>query len=203
MIQLTIQADVNAALRTLESVRADQVPFATCLALNTVGKAARDSVRGGLKDRYRDRSGSLAFLRQGVRLQAATKSHLAATVYDADWFMRYQEAGGDKASRGAEPPSWMGIRGASIAGVRFLPSVAALVGQHGSGYFVQRFPATGTWFLGHRTQSRVPFSVVMLLEQRVRVKPTFGMVETVQNTVERGFNEAFSEAMKRAMATAR
>jgi hypothetical protein len=203
MVEVTIQADVDAAIRTLDFVRAEQAPFAASLALNLVGRAARDNVRGSLNSKYRNRGGSLAFLRQGVRLTAATKSSLTATVYDTDWFMRYQETGGDKTSKGAEPQSWMGIRGASIAGVRFPSSVAALLTERGSGYFVQRFSETGTWFLGHRTVNRAPFAVVMLLESRVRVKPTFGMRETVEQTVAAGFNEAFAEAMKRALATTR
>jgi len=217
MLQFTIEADVDAAVRALDFVRTEQIPFAASLALNLVAKAARDSVRDSLQDKYHDRGGSLAFLRQGVRVAASTKSDLAATVYDADWFMGYQEAGGDKTAHGSEPQDWMGIRGASIAGVRFPPSAVALLAQHGSGYLVQQFPATGTWFLGHRylngaadrrdatgaRSGNAGFSVVMLLEQQVRVQPTFGMRETVEQTVATGFNEAFEEALQRAVATAR
>lgn len=46
-------------------------------------------------------------------------------------------------------------------------------------------------------------SVVMLLEKAVDVKPSFGMRETVERTVETGFAAAFRDAAEQAMATAR
>jgi len=45
--------------------------------------------------------------------------------------------------------------------------------------------------------------VVMLLEKAVDVKPSFGMRETVERTVETGFAAAFRDAAEQAMATAR
>jgi hypothetical protein len=215
MLEFKIEADVDAAVRALDFVRTEQIPFAASLALNRAAKAARDSVRDSLKDKYRDRSGSLAFLRQGVRVAAATKSDPTATVYDADWFMAYQEEGGQKTAPDAS--AWERIRAAAIDGVRFPPSVAGLLAQPGSGYFINQFRSTGEWFLGHRFQTGAEdarghdgtrlggpgFSVVMLLEKSVNVKPTFGMRETVEHTVSQGFSAAFREAAEQAMATAR
>jgi hypothetical protein len=97
--------------------------------------------------------------------------------------------------------------------VRVPPSVTALLAQRGSGYFINQFRSSGDWFLGHRFKTgkddyrdrdgtRIDghpgFSVVMLLEKAVDVKPSFGMRETVET----GFAAAFRDAAEQAMATA-
>ena len=213
MLELKIEADVQAAVGALDAVRVDQLPFALSLALNRIAQAAKKDVTAEIATKYRNRSGSLAFLMQGVRMDAATKTNPTATVYDVDWFMGYQEEGGRKQASGNK---WERIRAAAIDGVRFPGSVTALLAQKGSGYFINQFRSTGEWFLGHRyltgkddvrdSGGRIGspgFSVVMLLERSVDVKPTFGMRETVEKTVETGFAGAFREAAEQAMATAR
>jgi|GEM_PF-3142373 len=215
MVQLQIQADVDAAVGALDAVRVDQLPFALSLALNRIAQAAKKDVTAEIAAKYRNRSGSLAFLMQGVRMDPATKINPTATVYDVDWFMGYQEEGGRKQASGNK---WERVRAAAINGVRVPPSVTALLAQHGSGYFVNQFRSSGDWFLGHRFKTgkddlrdhdgtRIDghpgFSVVMLLEKAIDVKPSFGMRETVEMTVETGFAAAFRDAAEQAMATAR
>ena len=217
-LELQIQADVQAAMGALDAVRVDQLPFALSLALNRISQAAKKDVTAEIATKYRNRSGSLTFLMKGVRIDPATKLNLNATVSDIDWFMAYQEEGGRK--QAAVGTTWQRIRAAMIEGVRFPMSVTAALAQKGSGYFINRFRSTGEWFLGHRyihgkedTHDRSGygadaagdrgFSVVMLLEQSVNVKPTFGMRETVEKTVKTGFAAAFAEAAEQAMATAR
>jgi hypothetical protein len=215
MVEFKIEADIRAAVGALDAVRVDQLPFALSLALNRIAQAAKKDVTAEIATKYRNRSGSLAFLMQGVRMDPATKVNPTATVYDVDWFMAYQEEGGRKQASGNK---WERIRAAAIDGVRVPPSVTALLAQHGSGYFINQFRSTGEWFLGHRFKTGVHdnrdgdgtridghpgFSVVMLLERSVDVKPTFGMRETVEKTVETGFAAAFRDAATQAMATAR
>ena len=210
MLELQIEADVQAAVGALDAVRVDQLPFALSLALNRIGQAAKKDVTAEIANKYRNRRGSLAFLMQGVRMDPATKVNPTATVYDADWFMAYQEEGGRKQATGNK---WERIRAAAIDGVRVPPSVTALLAQRGSGYFINQFRSSGDWFLGHRFKTgkddyrdrdgtRIDghpgFSVVMLLEKAVDVKPSFGMRETVET----GFAAAFRDAAEQAMATA-
>ena len=210
MLELQIEADVQAAVGALDAVRVDQLPFALSLALNRIGQAAKKDVTAEIANKYRNRSGSLAFLMQGVRMDPATKVNPTATVYDADWFMAYQEEGGRKQATGNK---WERIRAAAIDGVRVPPSVTALLAQRGSGYFINQFRSSGDWFLGHRFKTgkddyrdrdgtriygHPGFSVVMLLEKAVDVKPSFGMRETVET----GFAAAFRDAAEQAMATA-
>ena len=210
MLELKIEADVQAAVGALDAVRVDQLPFALSLALNRIAQAAKKDVTAEIATKYRNRSGSLAFLMQGVRMDAATKTNPTATVYDVDWFMGYQEEGGRKQASGNK---WERIRAAAIDGVRVPPSVTALLAQRGSGYFINQFRSSGDWFLGHRFKTgkddyrdrdgtRIDghpgFSVVMLLEKAVDVKPSFGMRETVET----GFAAAFRDAAEQAMATA-
>ena len=215
MLEIQIEADVRAAVGALDAVRVDQLPFALSLALNRIAQAAKKDVTAEIATKYRNRSGSLAFLMQGVRMDPATKVNPTATVYDVDWFMAYLEEGGRKQASGNK---WERIRAAAIDGVRVPPSVTALLAQHGSGYFINQFRSSGEWFLGHRFKTgkddyrdrdgtRIDghpgFSVVMLLEKAVDVKPRLGMRETVEKTVETGFAAAFRDAAEQAMATAR
>jgi hypothetical protein len=218
MLELQIEADVRAAVGALDAVRVDQLPFALSLALNRIAQAAKKDVTAEIATKYRNRSGSLAFLMQGVRMDPATKVNPTATVCDVDWFMAYQEEGGRKQATGNK---WERIRAAAIEGVRVPPSVSAMLAQHGSGYFINQFRSSGEWFLGHRyitgkddiryrhgdernfDNGNPGFSVVMLLEKAVDVKPSFGMRATVERTVEAGFAAAFREAAEQAMATAR
>jgi hypothetical protein len=99
--QLEIKAAAQSALNALDTVRTDQRPFATSLALNRVAQAALGQVRAGLRDEYRNHGGSLAFLMQGVRMYPATKMNPTAPVYDMDRFMAYQEEGGPKQATNA------------------------------------------------------------------------------------------------------
>ena len=210
MVEFKIEADIRAAVGALDAVRVDQLPFALSLALNRIAQAAKKDVTAEIATKYRNRSGSLAFLMQGVRMDPATKVNPTATVYDVDWFMAYQEEGGRKQATGNK---WERIRAAAIDGVRVPPSVTALLAQRGSGYFINQFRSSGDWFLGHRFKTgkddyrdrdgtRIDghpgFSVVMLLEKAVDVKPSFGMRETVET----GFAAAFRDAAEQAMATA-
>jgi len=215
MLEIQIEADVHAAVGALDAVRVDQLPFALSLALNRIAQAAKKDVTAEIATKHRNRAGSLAFVMQGVRMDPATKTNPIATVYDVDWFMAYQEEGGRKQASGNK---WERIRAAAIDGVRVPPSVTALLAQHGGGYFINQFRASGEWFLGHRFKTgkddtrdhdgtRIDghpgFSVVMLLEKAVDVKPTLGMRAAVEKTVETFFAAAFHAAAEQTMATAR
>jgi hypothetical protein len=61
--------------------------FPLSLALNKIAQAAKKDVAAEIATKYRNRSGSLAFLMQGVQMDPATKQNPTAMAYDVDWFM--------------------------------------------------------------------------------------------------------------------
>ena len=80
-----------------KSIAADQLPFATALALTTTAREAADEVTRRMP-RYLDRP--TPFTMRAWRVARATKRDLTATVYAMDAqaaYLRWQVAGGDRA----------------------------------------------------------------------------------------------------------
>jgi hypothetical protein len=200
MLSVSIQANVQPALRALGVAEHQQVPFATALMLTRLAQSAQEKARAELAGRFPDavaRGGrGLRWVSQGIRIEPATKANQQATVYDRDWFMFFQESGGEKRpihSAFMAIPHGKMRRGA----VPWRPSEALQQPR----VFVGQF--RNSWsFIGERIGAeRYPFAVLYVLKPTVRVQPRLGLAETVHavvsdSNIAREFNAAMQEAVR-------
>lgn len=99
MISVSVSIDIRDAIRKLERVRRDQVPFAVSKALNDVGQAIQRETPAILQ-RTLDKPTPFTLSRQGMFLQRATKRKLEAIVGfkpAQSKYLRYQIEGGIRA----------------------------------------------------------------------------------------------------------
>lgn len=91
---LSVQSDLLKAMTKLRSItEAQQLRFAAAKALTQTAYEVQKEVRGNMPSRFTLRR---QWVVQGIRVTAATKADLTATVYSRDKFMGLQEAGGVK-----------------------------------------------------------------------------------------------------------
>lgn len=94
MLTISVQSDLMKAMAQLRSItEAQQLRFAAAKALTTTAKQAQTEVKGNLPKRFTIRR---PWVVQGIKITAATKADLTATVFSRDKFMGLQEAGGAK-----------------------------------------------------------------------------------------------------------
>ncbi len=179
-----------------------QVRFATAVALTRTAQAAQKEVREQLPERFTIRSGWVA---KGIRITPARKNNLQAGVRVLDDFMALQETGGLKASRrgnslgipvGARP------RPESRTGPARFPG--ALLQK--PGHFIAPLePGSNRMALWRRTGRgrRSKMKLMYVFADQVRIEPRFGFQETVEETVHRHLQVAFTNALMEALRTAR
>ena len=188
-VELSVAHTLDRAVAALSNLERRQVPFATALALTSIGNAARDEVRKDLPGRFTIRRPWVA---RGILVEPARKSKPAARVFSRDAFMVAQETGGPKHDARPIPAG----RLAAVHKTRVVPRsqwVAPLLRRKNVFY------RAGSVF--ERKGDRI--EALYRLRRQVSVKPRFGFAETVERVVAGGFAASFALAIARAMATAR
>jgi hypothetical protein len=212
---LSIRIDgVDSVLAEYADINANQLPYAVVLSLTRTAQQAQDTIRNTvLPTRFTLRRA--AFIKQGVRIQAATKTKLAATVQDIDYFMALQETGGQKIPygkyiavplSGARPtltaivnpanyPAAVMQRGGFIRG-NIMYAVAFKAGRRGrlSGG-IAGLSKAADW-------SRQIIPMYALVE-RANVPARYGFEESVRGTVAESWLPNFQASFLQAVRTAK
>jgi len=118
---ISIKHDLDVAARWARSIAADQVPFATALALTMTGQNVKAELEREIGARFESPT---PFTRRALRLYPATKSNLTATVMwreDARNWLGPQVHGGQRRMKALEkalhaaghlPAGWLVMPGA-------------------------------------------------------------------------------------------
>lgn len=199
MITIAVKRDFSGLSGSFK-----QVPFATALALTRTAQDVQAEVRRQLPRRFTIRNN---WVSQGIRITKATKQDLTATVYSKDKFMKLQETGGVKTSKGTAQGIPVDVK-ASARGI--VPRglwPRALLGRpdvfraviHGVDGLWQRLKVS------RRKRGRGARSLKLLyvLKPFVPIRPRFGFVDTARETVAKVWANRFREAFAQAMRTAR
>lgn len=221
-----VKVDIAGALSGLNSIREDQIPFATAKALTNTAQAAMNAVRTKLPAQFRIRN---AWTAQGVRFTLATKANPVAFVNFDRYYMYLQEQGGVKVGKKSmiavplDPalrqriPSNMRPRvllaqsdlQGMTAGLKSQSRIRALTKTYNTGFIIK---SHNRLYIAIRTAREVRLlkgqhdaSVRILYEliPEAKIPKRLHMYETVQQTVRDQFKNLFAEAMQYAIQTAR
>lgn len=199
MLTISVEANLKEMSKQLDSFRSDQFAFAVAKALTATAQDAQKAVREDMPNRFTLRR---QWIVQGIRIEKATKSNLAAIVYSRDEsFMARQELGGIKApkygSNLALPmPSVRRTKTQIIAKSELpgnLKNKFLIHAKDGRVYLANRF-AKG---------KRAGVQLMYELRPKSMVKPRLGLHEITNKIVQQNFQKNLIEAMNYAMRTAR
>ena len=209
-VQLRGVKEVQAEFR---SMGADQIPFATALALTkTVQSLQKFDQNTILPSRFTLRRAP--WIKQGVRIKAATKANLEASVEDIHGFMGLQETGGEKIPFGnaiAVPlPGARPNVGSIIPDNKRPKAVMANGGfiRNGIMYAVQaRYKKQrrrgGIVGPMNATQQRNKIVPMYVLVSQANIKPRYEFEKTLAPMVGETFKQQFPIAFAQAVRTAK
>lgn len=205
-MKIEIEADTKALVRQLDLFAADQMPFATALALTKTAQAARDQVRQELPERFTIRR---PWVPRGVTIDPATKADLTAEVGSMDEFMIRQEEGGTKRPKRkmlAVPTDQLqrtktgAISKANRPGKVLKQKKAFIITATSQA----KRARPGTVMIARRkSKQRYPIEVLYSLTPRAEVPPRWEFENTVRGVVDEQLGPQFIKAMDRAVVTAK
>jgi hypothetical protein len=198
--------EVQAELR---SIAADQIPFATALALTKTAQAGQAKVRSDvLPSHFILRRA--AWMKNNIRLTPATKTNLAAEVRDTYRAMPLQETGGIKIPFGrmlAVPLAGARPSASSLISAENRPAAVLARGGFIQGNILYGVPAKAhgphRGRRGLRAGSSGDIVPMYALVPRAHIGARYGFEEAVIQVVRNTFGDNFAEAFRRAVRTAR
>jgi len=202
MITMTVTADLSRLESMLGAFDSRQAPFAVAKALTRTAQDVQAAVRGEMPSRFTLRR---QWIVQGIRIVAARKDKLIATVYSRDSaFMGRQEYGGLKVAQqagGKHVAVPMPAVRRTKTGMIARGDLPANLGKRA---FVLR-AKDGRTYLAARYARGKRAGVQLLYELRTQtqVRPRLGLHEIGKATVQKTFEANLRDAAEQAMRTAR
>jgi phage gpG-like protein len=194
-LDIRLEVDLPPYLRTLNALGKDQLPFAVASTLTEVASLAQARLRAQLPRRFNIRSKWTA---KGIQTKKARKGDWPRTyalVGTRDEYMVQQELGGIRRARSGRYraiPSRVVKRRASGA-VRKDQRPRALIGK-GRAYFgTESIQLTG----GKSGRGRK--GTAYWLREQVRMRPRWGMRQSVQQTAATTIQPVFRRKMTAAL----
>ena len=171
-----------------------QIRYASAVALTKTAQDAQQEVRKQLPSRFIMRS---HWVPKGIRTRMATKTNLESKVRVIDDFMALQELGGEGESSvpiGARPKPTSRTPPSKWPGA-LLKKPKHFIGPIKSG--------SDEMVLWRRrsNKKRYPLRLMYVFEDRVKIKPRFKFMETVERVGLDRFMIRFEEALTRALAS--
>lgn len=194
----TIDLKLDLAKKRLGKLKRKQLPFAEALALTQTAADAQKAVRKTLPKRFTIRSPWLA---RGIRTVKATKKRLFSKVFSRDSFMFDQEHGGTRTPRGQTFAIPRGIRRNKRSPVTRAQRPGVILNK--PNVFIGK-TRTNKPAVFRRVGKMGRLTLLFFLHVGpVKIKPRFGMADTVRKTAKKNWKKNFGKAFARAIRTAR
>ncbi|WP_234729707.1 hypothetical protein [Acidocella facilis] len=213
MIRIGVKSDIDKLVASLSAFDETQLPYTIALALTRTAQDARAEVTAAMPGEFILRR---TWILQGIRIKAARKDNLVATVYSRDPFMARQEYGGNKVSmdggRNIAIPLAARPDPRALIPEELLPANLGraeytiskngnLVTKKGTGGAAFRMVSNGKTYLALRTAAGL--KMMYLLVPSAHITPRLNLGEITQRVVRERFAENFLAAAREAMATRR
>jgi hypothetical protein len=197
MLDIRIKVDVKAAIKEINDIARNQVPFVTALALTRTAQKAQEAVRKILPDHFIIRR--KAWASGGIRIEPATKANLMAVVKDINPYMGLQEFGGIKFPMGKNiAVPLKGARASRRSGISEHNKPKELL--HGGRGFIVTLVKGGRQFICVWRGPRKGLAFMYVLIPKAEIRAVYGFAETVQTTAQRVFSAAFAAAWEEVRA---
>lgn len=200
-IEISVRSDAQKIADFFGVLGRRHIPFAFERAFRKMGIDAQEEVRRGMPKRFTLRNKRV---QSGIRYWY-TKRHAWPKMYveigSLDDFMAMQETGGTKRP----------VKGRMLA----VPTLQVRTGQNIAGRLPRRFRPKALMASGRGEIERMGQTVLMwmrvrrnlqrpayVLTKQARLKPRFGLQETVEGKVRTAFGKHFTDAMWHAIKTA-
>lgn len=194
--------DVDEAARALADLERKHIPFATALALTRTAQAVQTEQREvALPQRFILRN---SWVQKGIRITAATKRDLTATVYTKDDFMGRHETGGTKTARSHPEFAIPADVRESVKDI--IPKSrqpGRILMSNSDRVFEGRLKGGQRAIFERRTDKAYPLRVLYLFRKTAPITPRLGMEESTQIIVSHEFRQIWERSFREAMATAR
>lgn len=199
-MQISVASDIAKAAAKLRSItEAQQFKFAVAKALTQTAYETQKEVRSNMPQRFTLRR---QWIVQGIKVQAATKANLTATVFSRDKFMGLQEVGGTKnplrnylavpTKAVRRTPRDM-IRAADKP--KNLGDKAHIIDVKGNKYLALKKPRKG--------KGKNDLRLMYLLVPRAQIKERLGLNKDGQRIARARFIENLRRSLESAVASAR
>ncbi len=197
-----IRVDFNGgAFASMLQETAEQMPFATALALTKTAQLAQADVRAQLSESFTLRN---SWVSKGIRILPARKDDLAATVYTKDYFMALHVMGGDRvpASPGKDAVP-VGARANKRDFTRKKYWAGKLLAKGGRGFKAKlKNGAIGVFVRKAKGKDKGKISLYWVLKRAIKIKADWPFEKQWRASASRNLPEQINLAMRRAVETA-
>ena len=206
MVQLSIKADTSKIQKDLERLAGDQLPWATTLSLNSIAQQVQKDLKSHLRRVFTVRR---EYVPNSIRIQRAQKKdwpHISASVGSINPFMINQVVGGEKQAKDQSTPLGAPIKARAVK-AEIIPSKLWVrrLRDKKRGYFTIN-TAKGQRLLMERAKrgsDRESLKVLYVLQDKMKIKPRFMMVEVAGATFGKGYAGAFIAALEQVIKAKR
>lgn len=213
MIRIGVKSNIDKLVASLSAFDERQLPYTIALALTRTAYDAQKEVRAAMPSEFILRR---PHVQRGIRVEAARRNNLVATVYSIDPFMARQEYGGQKIPMDggksiaiplAARPDPRGIipeelLPANLGKAEYTISRNGnLVTKKGTGGAAFRMVSNGRTYLALRTPAGL--KMMYLLVPSAHITPRLNLGEITMRVVKQQLAHNFILAAREAMATRR
>jgi len=201
-MELRIETNIPEVTKAFDDLRYRQVPFATSVALNRVGKAAKEEQIEGIFDRFTVRRA--AFIRRSVRQKASSKRDLKTTLTVRDGFLAQHEDGGTRVPGDVGPAIVQPIASTQrrIGVIRGRNTPRGVL-KSSRKAFVATMKSGKVGVFRRRGKKRLPIDLIFSFEKRVKLSKRLRFEDTTNSVVAKLWEREFGRELSRAIRTAR
>ena len=193
-MRIRVASTIDRFTRDMDDAARRHVPFAAARALTRTAQDAQGEVKAGLGQRFTLRNNWVV---GGIRIKAATKANLEATVGSLEPFMERQETGG---TRSARDHSRIAVPVKAKRNKRdLIPKGQRPAALKGKPKVFTITKGSGTAIVRREGKARYPLQILYWLKRGVRIKPRLGFKGTTSTIIEQRFAPNFVESLSQAM----
>ena len=205
---LVVKSNIREVSKWLNDVEKKQLPYATALALTRTAQDVQSYIIGAITRIFANTK--KWWLKQqptGIKIKSARKTDLHSSIYTDAYFADLQEDGGLKRPHKGRalliPTDKTPKYGRKSGGHRKVLAGKKILtkGKNGSPFFTMESGFVGVF--KRRGKKRLPIDAMYQVRGSAEIKPRFGFKSMAMRIASQQFPKRFSEALAKALKSAR